>query len=117
MQMLAGTEAHNGYIQVYLDLGLIGLVLFGAMMVAGFRNAVSQGLKPDMHGLKLAFLFSIMLYNLTEAGFHALQPCGFIFLLMLLETRHAAEDKPSFDIRKTAVRFRENGATREGVAI
>ena len=32
-------QAHNGYIEIYLKLGLVGLVMLGGRIISGFRNA------------------------------------------------------------------------------
>ena len=31
-------QAHNGYIEIYLNLGWVGLTLLGAMVIAGYRQ-------------------------------------------------------------------------------
>ena len=31
-------EAHNGYLEVYLNQGLIGLVLLGGFLIASYRT-------------------------------------------------------------------------------
>ena len=33
-------EAHNGYIEVYLELGWVGLILLGLILISGYRRAV-----------------------------------------------------------------------------
>jgi O-antigen ligase len=75
-------EAHNGYIELYLNLGWIGLLLLGWLIVTGYRNAVTA-FRSDAHDgrLRLAFLTAALIFSLTEAGFRMLTPIWFAFLL------------------------------------
>jgi exopolysaccharide production protein ExoQ len=63
-------QAHNGYLEIYLNLGAIGVLLLVFVLLRGYRN-VSIALRrdPEVGRLKLAFLVAAVLYNLTEAAF------------------------------------------------
>jgi exopolysaccharide production protein ExoQ len=63
-------EAHNGYLQIYLDLGLIGLVLLCTFLIATYRKICKQ-LKPltARGSLGLGLWTLLLLYNITEASF------------------------------------------------
>ena len=65
-------QAHNGYIETYLNLGFIGLVLFAAWIVSTFRKAAA-GLTSEadfeFSRLRLALLLAILSHNYTEAIF------------------------------------------------
>jgi O-antigen ligase len=78
-------QAHNGYIEVYLNLGIIGLVLLAGMLLSTFRR-ISALLSYDLDfaRLRMAFLFAIVLYNFTEASFKALHILWTIFYLVAL---------------------------------
>ena len=40
-RLLGGlNQAHNGYIEIYLNLGWIGLALLGAIIVGGYRKII-----------------------------------------------------------------------------
>jgi len=74
-------EAHNGYLEVYLNLGLIGLFLLVAFLIASYRTIcrrldASSSLAP----LSLALWTILPLYNVTEAAFKG-QLLFVIFLL------------------------------------
>jgi exopolysaccharide production protein ExoQ len=75
-------QAHNGYLQVYLDLGWAGVALLGLVMVWGYRN-ISRALRvePDAGRLKLTLFLVVAVYNLTEAAFRDLHPMWILFLL------------------------------------
>lgn len=77
-------EAHNGYIEVYLNLGLVGLSLIVWILLAGYRNAVAAFRRnPEIGGLMLAYSTTAAFYSITEAGFRMLTP-SWIFLLLAI---------------------------------
>lgn len=79
-------EAHNGYIEVYLNLGWVGVSLIALILINGYRNACSAFRRhPDIGGLMLAYLVAASIYNVTEAGFRMLHPM-WIFLLLAVIT-------------------------------
>ena len=63
-------EAHNGYLEIYLNLGIIGLALLLTFLAASYRN-IGKELKASLSLGSLWFaLWTIMLfYNITEAAF------------------------------------------------
>jgi O-antigen ligase len=74
-------QAHNGYIEIYLNIGWAGLALLGAVILRGYRNII-RGLQDnlEMSGLKLAFFFICLVYNFTEAAFKIMSPVWMTFL-------------------------------------
>jgi exopolysaccharide production protein ExoQ len=78
-------EAHNGYIEMYLNLGWAGLILLSTMIVMGYRNVMSVYRRnPEMGSIKLAYLVAGLIYSLTEAGFRPLSPAWIAFLLAII---------------------------------
>jgi len=75
-------EAHNGYIEIYLNLGWVGLVLLGWLIISGFKNA-NTALHRNVHDgrLKFAYLTAGLIFSITEAGFRMLGPIWLAFLL------------------------------------
>ncbi len=75
-------EAHNGYLEVYLNLGWIGLIAFGVLIVSGYRHAYSA-FRADPHAgrLRIVFFTTSLIYSLTEAGFREMSPIWIAFLL------------------------------------
>ena len=63
-------EAHNGYLEVYLNLGIAGLFLLGMFLVASYRSICGK-LTPltAMGSLGLALWTILLFYNVTEAAF------------------------------------------------
>src|SRR2546425_693243 len=75
-------QAHNGYLEVFLNLGGLGVALLSFVMAWGYRNVVgSLHRDPELGRLKLAFFVVALLYNLTEAAFKVMHPVWIIFLL------------------------------------
>jgi exopolysaccharide production protein ExoQ len=75
-------EAHNGYLETYLNLGLTGVVLLGFLIIWGYRNAVDAvPWDAELGPIRLAFVVVAVLYNLTEAAFKEMHPVWITFLL------------------------------------
>jgi len=75
-------EAHNGYIEIYLNLGWIGISLLALLFVTGYRHivaAVRAG--SNVANLRLALLIVTIPYNCTEAAFKVMHPLLISFLL------------------------------------
>jgi O-antigen ligase len=74
-------EAHNGYLEAYLNLGAVGLLLILLILISGYRRAVAAFRRtPDLGGLMVSYVGAAAVYNITEAGFRMLNPI-WIFLL------------------------------------
>jgi len=77
-------EAHNGYIEIYLNLGWIGLGLLAVLLISGYRRAAAAfRLEPTLGNLLLAYVCVSVVYSVTEAGFRMLDPI-WIFLLLAI---------------------------------
>lgn len=89
-------QAHNGYLEIFINLGWIGVALLSFVMAWGYRNVVgSLRQDPELGRLKLAYFVVAVLYNLTEAAFRAMHPVGIAFLLAvtLVPNRPCPEDE------------------------
>lgn len=77
-------EAHDGYLELYLNLGWAGLVLLGALIVTGYRHALDV-FQRDPHAgrLRLAFFSAAVIYSFTEAGFRMMSPIWMGFLIAI----------------------------------
>jgi exopolysaccharide production protein ExoQ len=84
-------EAHNGYLEIYLTLGRVGILLLLLLVVTGYRNAISTYRRdPRAGSVKLAFLVVILLYNITEAAFKVIHPVWAVFLLAVMAVPEVA---------------------------
>jgi exopolysaccharide production protein ExoQ len=79
------SEAHNGYLEMYLNLGAIGVCLVIAILIHGYRRSVNAfRIDPESGGLALAFVLASALYSYTEAGFRTNDPpWGFLLLAII----------------------------------
>ncbi len=86
-------QAHNGYYETYLNIGMVGLGLQCGMMLACYRNirkkmsaVLSSGEAASIGfavaRFSLAYLIVLSLYNMTEATFKALHLSFFAFFLI-----------------------------------
>jgi len=84
-------QAHNGYIEVYLNLGWTGVVLLAIVLVTGYRN-IFDALRrdSDVGRLKLAYFVVGVVMNLTEASFKMMSPVWVLFLLAIIAVPEAS---------------------------
>ena len=76
------TQAHNGYLEVFLNLGWLGVALLGLVIACGYRNVVGAlHWDRELGGLRLAFFMVAVLYNLTEAAFRGPHIVWIVFFL------------------------------------
>lgn len=62
-------QAHNGYLETYLNLGLVGLALLLAYLVGSYFAILRRFAQaPGEWSLYLAFWAVLLLYNVTEAA-------------------------------------------------
>jgi exopolysaccharide production protein ExoQ len=79
-------QAHNGYIETYLNLGFVGVGLLLALIIATFRKIRRELLRDlDWGRFRFCLLFAILLFNYTDAIFKALHPLWFIFYLVAVD--------------------------------
>jgi len=74
-------ESHNGYIEVYLNLGLVGVSLILGILMTSYRR-ICKDLRPlvSVASLHLALWTVVLFYNMTEAAFRG----GLLWLTLLL---------------------------------
>jgi O-antigen ligase len=85
-------EAHNGYLAVYLELGLIGLFLICAFLTASYRTICKRlnHLTP-LGSLGLAFWTILLFQDVTEQSFGG-GLLWLVFLTVALTVPDRAED-------------------------
>jgi exopolysaccharide production protein ExoQ len=78
-------QAHNGYLETYLNGGLVALALLAGLLVSSYRRLATAA--GSYGALRLVFLALIVLHNLTEASFFKLGLLWFVMLLVTLDYR------------------------------
>ena len=78
-------QAHNGYIEIYLNLGAVGIVLLGVLIFTGYRRIVKWfRYDPDAARLMLVYFVVALPYNFTEAAFKMRSPVWISFLIAIM---------------------------------
>ena len=92
-------EAHNGYLEVYLNLGWAGLALLFSLLITGYRHLIAVYREdPEAGSLRLAYFAAALVYNFAEAGFRMLDPMWIFLLLAIIAvpgaTRRMKQETP-----------------------
>jgi len=78
-------ESHNGYIEVYLNLGWLGVGLIALILGQGYRRTVSAFRRDSALGaLLVAYVVTAVAFNISEAGFRMLSVEWFFLLLSVV---------------------------------
>jgi exopolysaccharide production protein ExoQ len=99
-------ESHDGYIEVYVQLGWVGLGLLAMVLINGYRRSVTTFRHdPVLGSLLLAYVLTAALYSVTEAGFRMMNPIWVILLLAVVASGGVASGviSPTSQIRGAAV--------------
>ena len=71
-------EAHNGYLEVYLNLGWVGICFLALLLVTGYKKIIS-GIRrnPVNASLFLGFVLCTLFNSFTEAAFRSVTVAWF----------------------------------------
>ncbi|MDT8071004.1 MAG: O-antigen ligase family protein [Terriglobia bacterium] len=77
-------EAHNGYLELYLNLGWAGICFIALLLATGYKRVVS-GIRrnPGRASLFLGFFLCTLFYAFSEAAFRTLT-ISWVFLLLVI---------------------------------
>jgi len=114
-------QAHNGYIEVYLNLGVVGLALLGGVLWTGLRNARRRLVgaahyttgNPDdslFRTFAIAYILAYLLYNTTEATFQGLNFLFIIFLLLAFDFQRTCFDANGSYVEQSSYIEQRNGS-------
>jgi O-antigen ligase len=83
-------EAHNGWVEVYLNLGWTGLCFIALLIVTGYKRIISHIRQdPEKGCLFLGFLLCALFYSFSEAGFRFGTVSWFFSLLVIIGASQA----------------------------
>ena len=99
-------QSHNGYIEIYVNLGIIGLVFVAGIFVSFARKAI-RSMGPSLYSgtVQLSFFLIFWIYNMTEYGFRPLNSMWLVFLMLgilcseTLDIQIVPDNKPSLQER------------------
>jgi O-antigen ligase len=84
-------EAHNGYLEIYLSVGLLGLALIAAFFIGAYQTIWTLVKAGSRRGYLAMALWTVMLfYNMSEAA----MPNGFLWLSLLATVVSVPEPRP-----------------------
>jgi O-antigen ligase len=84
------SQAHNGYLETYLNGGFVALALLTVLLLSAWRSANRDLVRNEPFGLiRIVFVMIMMIYNITEASFDAMSILWFAFVLNIV--RYPAE--------------------------
>jgi exopolysaccharide production protein ExoQ len=79
-------EAHNQYLETYLNSGLIGVALLVALLLSAGIWIKKEAMKSEPFGaFRLACFLPMLLYGVTEAFMNRLGFLWFLFLLVVMQ--------------------------------
>jgi len=81
-----GQQAHNGYLEMYLNMGIVGVCFIGGWIVSGLIK-VNRLLTVDypVAVLRLCLIVIVVLYNWTEATFFGNSNMWLLFFLGIMD--------------------------------
>jgi exopolysaccharide production protein ExoQ len=89
-------SAHNGYLEAYIDGGLIGVALLGLMLlVHGVRTNQQLRAPGNLAVVRFAVLIVTLIGNFSESHFLRMSPLWFLFLVTAVEHTIATADARS----------------------
>jgi O-antigen ligase len=103
-------SAHNGYIEIYIAGGYMGLTfLFIMLLATSVRIHKALGGNSHYAVLRFAVLVITLLANISESNFACMTPLGFIFLLVAVEMPpmqcHPSPQQSSMESQEEAQSF------------
>lgn len=101
-------QAHNGYLETYINLGWVGIAFLTLAIGFGYRTAVASCYHdPRVGPIRLAYVVVAVIYNLTEAAYKGIHPVWIAFFLAStaspIDARAEAASDLVPDDRKTDV--------------
>ena len=89
-------SAHNGYLETYLDGGILGLFTLAILLLGvGWRSG-REFLRGTEYGrISFAFFVVMLLHNVSEATFARRSPLWFAFLVFCIDVRQLGWMQPN----------------------
>ena len=85
------TQAHNGYIDVFVDIGIVGLIIVIALIIAALVSSYKEIIAgSDFGKFRFVLIMMVIIYNISESSL--IRPTTllwFTFLLMAINDPEA----------------------------
>ena len=97
-QYMHVNEAHNGYLEVYLNLGFVGVTFILVLLITAYRRSTATfQYDPGAGSLMLAYVVCAATYSISEAGFRLLNPIWIVLLIVTTQIpERFAPEAPDF---------------------
>jgi exopolysaccharide production protein ExoQ len=83
-------EAHNGWVEIYLNLGWAGVCFIALLVITAYKRIIFHIRQdPEKGCLFLGFLVCALFYSFSEAGFRFGTVSWFFLLLVIIGARQA----------------------------
>jgi len=117
--VLRPNEAHNGYLEIFLNLGWIGITLLGIILAFGYRTAFKAWRSKDSRGrLLLVYFFTGLVFNFTEAAFFKMQAVAWLFFLFaIVDARRIFSQEARTDLAEVRSSSRLAGWDRSKLVV
>jgi O-antigen ligase len=90
------TQAHNGYLEIYLNLGILGVICLLGILFSSYRSvrarweryttdSVEDTRTRDWSRYAMAYMVGLLLYNITESTFVALNSLYIVLLMVVVD--------------------------------
>ncbi len=87
-------QAHNGYLETYLNGGAIGVGLLIVLLCVSYRRIRGELMRGTVDArFRLAILLVAIVHNFTEATFYKLSVVWFVTVFAIMDYRPRALDK------------------------
>jgi exopolysaccharide production protein ExoQ len=79
--------AHNGYLEIYLELGVVGIVILAGFLCAAFKRIHKMlGMELPQASMFLAIFFIFLVYNITESATSLTSMMWFVFIIFFVDS-------------------------------
>ncbi|MBN1364108.1 MAG: O-antigen ligase family protein [Syntrophaceae bacterium] len=87
-------QAHSGYIEIFINLGVVGIVLFILIVFSSLRRTIKQmTVNHDFGLVRLILLLATLLHNYSESGFT--RPTHLMWFTFILAVVSVSNGSPS----------------------
>lgn len=103
-------QAHNGYIETYLNLGWLGIIVCACVIITGYQRAADLlKREPEAGRIRIALFVVAIIYACTEAAIKMMHPVWIVFLLTITAVPNVPEPRlPTVLVRMRSTKMWEN---------
>jgi O-antigen ligase len=92
-------EAHNGFLEVYLELGIIGVAIIAVFLLESYRSLCRRlESRSDLAVFGLAVWLCLVFYNMAEAAFEG----GLLYSLFLIGAMRISPKRAYGGVKRVA---------------